>query len=111
MTDTLHIRLTRPGVLSCGPYRSGEIYVVPAAEARRLIALKGFSEVPAVPPAPVVDLPPTKIDPTPESEPRPDADSSAPVAGLPPVARTKSPRRAPASDVETAPTPSDSPTE
>lgn len=37
------VRLMRPGVVACGPYRSGEVYEVPADEARRLVEIKGFT--------------------------------------------------------------------
>ena len=37
----------RPGVVSCGPYVPGKVYEVPAAEAERLIAVKGFEIAPA----------------------------------------------------------------
>lgn len=40
---TRKVRLSRPGVVSCGPYRSGEGYEVPAEEARRLVEVKGFT--------------------------------------------------------------------
>lgn len=38
-----------PGVLRIGPYAREQIYRVPAAEARRLIDIKGFK--PVTPPA------------------------------------------------------------
>jgi len=34
--------LDRPGVLACGEYRSGVVYEVDAATAKRLIDVKGF---------------------------------------------------------------------
>ena len=36
------VRLVAPGVLACGPYRAGQDYEVPTAEADRLVAAKGF---------------------------------------------------------------------
>lgn len=35
----------RPGVKACGAYLVGKVYTVPAEEAERLIAHKGFTQV------------------------------------------------------------------
>lgn len=42
---TKHVKLDRPGVVACGPYRAGETYELPVEEADRLIRDKGFIEI------------------------------------------------------------------
>ncbi len=42
---TKKVRLTRPGALSAGDYKAGAVYDVDAAEAERLIKIKGFELV------------------------------------------------------------------
>ncbi|MGE0451844.1 MAG: hypothetical protein AB7Q29_19890 [Vicinamibacterales bacterium] len=42
---TRRVRLARPGVLACGPYGAGEVHEVEAAEAARLVEVKGFEYV------------------------------------------------------------------
>ncbi len=42
---TKRVRLDRPGVLACGPYRAGEEYELPVEEAERMIRDKGFVEI------------------------------------------------------------------
>lgn len=40
--DTRRVRFDTPGVRAIGPYEPGREYVVPAAEAERLVKTKGF---------------------------------------------------------------------
>jgi len=41
------VRMDRPGVVACGPYRAGQVYEVgddlSESEARRLVNVKGFT--------------------------------------------------------------------
>jgi len=39
---TVKIKLVKPGALSCGQYIAGVVYEVNAAEAEKLISVKGF---------------------------------------------------------------------
>jgi hypothetical protein len=48
-SPALRVRLTRPGVVACGPYQAGIVYEVEAEEARRLVEVKGFEIVPDTP--------------------------------------------------------------
>lgn len=47
--DTAQVRFDTPGIPRIGEYRRGEVYTVPAAEAARLVKVKGFVYV--TPPA------------------------------------------------------------
>lgn len=65
---TRQIILTAPGIQAVGDYRPGVVYTVPAEEATRLVAVKGFCYADEPEALPESHYPPHVIEPALPSE-------------------------------------------